>query len=210
MDEERYKKLKKEFVTPSFRDKMTKEVGCKCYNCGVANSDSIIEYHHVVPLVLGGTNSMSNIVALCRDCHLLAHGAKDVKKRNREPGRMGGRPRFKPREDYKKNLDMFIRGKIGKSECQKLVGMKAGKLNDMDFYHDYLGELGIIHIRNLVDFHKIKGDGSQVLSYVIFKDGTRIDYLKSGEEIKSVDMATVVKCQEKQRKKRSRVNSFIG
>ena len=64
-------------------------------------------------------------------------------------------------------------------------------------------------MRNLVDFHKSKGEGNQVVAYVIHTDGTRIDYLKSGEEIRSIDMATVVKCQEKQRKKRSRINSFV-
>ena len=212
MDEEKYRKLKREFRTPSFRDRMVKEVGCKCYNCGLTNSEDIIEYHHVVPLVLGGTNSISNIVALCRKCHSLAHGAKNVGMVNKkEPGRMGGRPKFKPAEDYKSTIDRFIRGEIGKSECQKLVGItsRGTKLNDMDFYYDYLEELGIIHMRNLVDFHKSKGEGNQVVAYVIHTDGTRIDYLKSGEEIRSIDMATVVKCQEKQRKKRSRINSFV-
>lgn len=210
MDKERYEKLKREFRTPSFRDRMVKEVGCKCYNCGLTNSEDIIEYHHVVPLVLGGTNSMSNIVALCRKCHSLAHGAKDVRKINKkEPGRMGGRPKFKPAEDYKSTIDRFIRGEIGKSECQVLVGMKAGKLNDMDFYHEYLKELGIIHMRNLVDAIRTECEENRVVSYIIFTDGTRVDYLKSGKEIKSTDMATVVKCQEKQRKKRSRINSFV-
>ena len=43
----------------------------KCVNCG---SDENIQLHHVVPLVLGGTNNIDNIVPLCEDCHSKIHG----------------------------------------------------------------------------------------------------------------------------------------
>ena len=43
----------------------------KCANCG---SEENIEIHHIVPLIVGGTNRRSNLVALCQDCHAKIHG----------------------------------------------------------------------------------------------------------------------------------------
>lgn len=43
----------------------------KCANCG---SEENIEIHHIVPLIVGGTNKKSNLVALCQDCHAKIHG----------------------------------------------------------------------------------------------------------------------------------------
>lgn len=203
MDNILYNQLKKEFRTPSFRDMLIRELGCACGNCGKDNTETPIEYHHIVPLALGGTNNIGNIVPLCRKCHLLVHGAKDVSKLNRDaPEKMGGRPRFVPSKNYKEEIDRFIRGEIGKAECQMRVGMKAGKINDMEFYHEYLEQLGIVHMRNLVDSIKRDYEENRVVSYVIYSDGTRLDYMKSGKVVKSIDMAALVQYQEKQRKKK--------
>ena len=208
MDNDLITKRRKEYHTPSFRDNMITELGCVCVNCGRDNSQIAVEYHHIVPLVLGGTNNLGNIVPLCNDCHKLAHGARTIRKISHAHGNVGGRPRFKPVDNYKEILDRFIRGEIGKTECQKLVGMKAGKLNDMDFYHDYLEEKNIIHMRNLVDFHKSKCADTDIVSYIVCNDGTRIDYTESGKEIKSTDMPTVIKYQNKKRKTRRRVRTI--
>ncbi len=43
----------------------------KCVNCG---SNLEIQLHHIIPLSLGGTNNISNIVALCGKCHGKIHG----------------------------------------------------------------------------------------------------------------------------------------
>lgn len=43
----------------------------KCANCGSVEN---IEIHHIVPLIVGGTNKRSNLVALCQDCHAKIHG----------------------------------------------------------------------------------------------------------------------------------------
>lgn len=43
----------------------------QCRNCG---KESNLEAHHIVPIEAGGTNDLSNIATLCRDCHLKAHG----------------------------------------------------------------------------------------------------------------------------------------
>lgn len=43
----------------------------KCVNCGKSND---LHLHHIVPLAIGGTNNISNIVILCSECHGKIHG----------------------------------------------------------------------------------------------------------------------------------------
>lgn len=42
-----------------------------CANCG--ETERPLHAHHVVPLSLGGSNSPSNLIALCEDCHESLH-----------------------------------------------------------------------------------------------------------------------------------------
>jgi len=43
----------------------------ECANCGSAYH---LELHHIVPIALGGTNRLANLVMLCEPCHGKAHG----------------------------------------------------------------------------------------------------------------------------------------
>lgn len=45
-------------------------VGRVCVNCGAIDD---IEYHHIVPLSLGGNDVLSNICPLCATCHGKVH-----------------------------------------------------------------------------------------------------------------------------------------
>lgn len=45
-------------------------VGRICVNCGATED---IEYHHIVPLSLGGSDTLSNICPLCAKCHGKVH-----------------------------------------------------------------------------------------------------------------------------------------
>lgn len=45
-------------------------VGRICVNCGATEE---IEYHHIVPLSLGGSDTLSNICPLCAKCHGKVH-----------------------------------------------------------------------------------------------------------------------------------------
>ena len=51
-------------------EKDKKEIGIQCCNCG---SKEELEYHHVVPISLGGRDTNSNIVCLCYRCHQKIH-----------------------------------------------------------------------------------------------------------------------------------------
>lgn len=45
-----------------------------CVNCGASDSDSILDVHHIVPRGQGGSDRLSNLALLCRQCHDAAHG----------------------------------------------------------------------------------------------------------------------------------------
>ena len=38
-----------------------------------------MEIHHIIPVVLGGTNNHRNLILLCPECHKRRHGKKDKK-----------------------------------------------------------------------------------------------------------------------------------
>lgn len=42
-----------------------------CQNCGCNEG---IEIHHIVPIIYGGSNKITNLASLCGRCHRLAHG----------------------------------------------------------------------------------------------------------------------------------------
>ena len=54
-----------------------------CQQCG---SKKRLECHHIIPVVNGGTNELSNLITLCHDCHSKAHpkGYRKMAKRTRE------------------------------------------------------------------------------------------------------------------------------
>jgi hypothetical protein len=50
----------------------------RCERCGVDfDSDFKGEYHHIVPVYLGGTNNLDNCTLLCHNCHSIAPNVKE-------------------------------------------------------------------------------------------------------------------------------------
>lgn len=111
-----YKELRKEFVKPSFRENLKKELSNKCVNCG---SEEFIEYHHIVPLKNGGTNNLTNIVPLCTMCHYKAHDISAFKNRN------GGRPKVISYEESEPILCKYFNLEIGTKEAKKLLNIST-------------------------------------------------------------------------------------
>lgn len=70
LSQEELNKAKKEFLKIEFRNYLDLNLPNKCCNC---NSEHNLSYHHIVPLSLGGSNKLSNIVKLCPICHEKAH-----------------------------------------------------------------------------------------------------------------------------------------
>lgn len=55
-------------------------IGRVCCNCG---SEEDLQYHHIVPLALGGRDIISNMCCLCYDCHYkLHHNGEEGKVNN--------------------------------------------------------------------------------------------------------------------------------
>lgn len=57
------------------RKKTLERDGYECQNCGRGKSHNL-EVHHVVPIKKGGSNKISNLQTLCKDCHKAIHGSK--------------------------------------------------------------------------------------------------------------------------------------
>ena len=58
--------MKRKAITDEIKD----QVGRSCANCGATDD---LQYHHIVPLALGGNDIVSNMVCLCARCHWVIH-----------------------------------------------------------------------------------------------------------------------------------------
>lgn len=56
------------------------KIGLECCNCGSAED---LQYHHIVPIALGGNDINANMCCLCYQCHYkLHHNGKEGKPKN--------------------------------------------------------------------------------------------------------------------------------
>ena len=56
---------------------MTKSIK-KSNVCSVCFSTGPTEIHHIIPVSLGGPDSLSNLIELCLDCHAKAHNHRKI------------------------------------------------------------------------------------------------------------------------------------
>lgn len=174
---ERYEKLRQEFMNESFRKKLREKLGCKCVNCEAVTD---IEYHHIIPLALGGTNKISNIVPLCYACHQLAHGSRNIRQLCRAENT--GRPKLPKPDNADDILWDYMCGRIGGKQCREQLGLKpAMKLTELWYFREFLKENHIIQYKNKVDLFNCKKNASkghkgQVIALVKFEYGE--DYVR--------------------------------
>ena len=105
---------------PAFKRKVIEENGACCANCGSAEA---IEYHHIVPVLLGGTNRITNIIPLCHRCHEAAHRGRHIAE-YRNLKRTGRKTKLSDEEAFKV-FDLYIDGQIGNKRCRELFGYKG-------------------------------------------------------------------------------------
>lgn len=97
------------------------EIGMNCCNCG---STEELEYHHIVPVSLGGNNINSNIACLCYSCHEKIHYGeskhglhstmiKQALDVARAKGKKLGRPATGVPKDFIKEYNKFQSGEYG-------------------------------------------------------------------------------------------------
>ena len=146
-----YEELRQEFAKDSFRQILKDKLGDKCANCG---SKDLVEYHHVVPLVHGGTNNLGNIVPLCHECHLKAHNKHnhgDAYKKAKEDGRVGRKHKMSY-EECLPYLEAYFSNEIGTRELIEKCKYKPGtKISNRAYVKRYKKEHNIEHFYNNVD-----------------------------------------------------------
>lgn len=166
-----------------YLSKRTKEeLGDVCYNCG---SERDIEYHHIVPLFLGGVDVITNMVPLCHRCHKAAHCGRHVSKY--VDHKNSGRKPLVSVDDARDVFDMFVDGEIGNRKCAELLGYsQRTPIKDSAAFRRYAKEKGILKIHNLVDVVATNrpsclSDG-ECVGEITYKDGTRkeIKYKNTG------------------------------
>ena len=163
-------------------EEMRNAVGDICVNCG---SKENIEYHHIVPLFLGGRDIQSNIVPLCYKCHKAAHHGRHLSE-YRDPRNKGGRKPNVSDEEAFAAFDLFVNGEIGRKKCKELIGIsQSTQIKDRTQFIRYLKERGIENVKNDIDIVATNSrlrDG-MIIGKITYQDGTTktITYKNTGE-----------------------------
>lgn len=173
-----YEDLRKEFESRLFRERMKEEHPPICSNCG---SKKNIEYHHIVPLKLGGTNSLANIAPLCHKCHSAAHKGRHMS--HYADSANSGRKSIASIEKNAWIFDMFINGEIGNSECSEALGYSnQTRIGSRSVFKKYIASKGIKHVRNIVDIAVAKRNNlnaGDIVGEIEYMDGrTEFIYFK--------------------------------
>lgn len=149
MSSQNYKDLRKEYNSYTFRTMLRETLSDKCCNCG---SDTNVEYHHIVPLKLGGTNSIGNIVPLCHACHMAAHKGQHMSHYSDYTESKAGRKPKVPDEEGFKALDLLADGRIGIRKCAEMMGLSGSCLPIQTAqYKRWLNDRGIAKCHNHLD-----------------------------------------------------------
>jgi hypothetical protein len=75
--------MTREIVSVSLKQQVFKQYDNKCYACGFSIR-MILRVHHIIPMSLGGTDEIENLVLLCPNCHTLVHLLSSKRFDNRE------------------------------------------------------------------------------------------------------------------------------
>ena len=172
-----HKAIRDEFQRMMHSGEIQNSVGTSCVNCGCTES---IEYHHIVPVLLGGTNNIRNIVPLCHKCHMAANRGRHINDYRQYTKKMG-RHLIVSDADAFKAYDMLLSGEIGSYTCKKLLKCSENtKIKDSKQYKRWCEEHGILKMENRLDWHITKSGSIQtghVIGFVIYADGRRDDII---------------------------------
>ena len=147
----------------------------RCANC--RDTDSL-EIHHVVPLSLGGTNEITNLVPLCHRCHKTAHCGRHISHYTNKKN-VGSKPNLSD-EEAKKVLDSYFLGEIGTSEVKRMFGWsEKNRITDSPQFKKYIKDNDIKHYRNNVDVIEKNGVlySGRTVGYVVYGSGERVDMI---------------------------------
>lgn len=169
--------MRRQSNTPSFKRAVLNAHGRFCVNCGSAEG---VELHHIVPLSMGGTNNIQNIVPLCCVCHTAVHKSKEAWREAQRHGKYDrGRKRKVP-DGYEQVLDDYLHCRIAMSEVREKFGwtMPTQKLNDRVWFKEYLEQHGVVKYRNNIDCLLVNGElePGRPCGYLETDDGVREEF----------------------------------
>lgn len=149
-----------------------KELGKRCINCG---STENIEYHHVVPLLLGGKDIDSNIVPLCYACHRAAHNGRHISEYKN--GNKGGRKPMASPEEVKVAFMKYVDGEIGTRKLRSMLGYRSkGSVNEIAEVRRLKKKYQISEVKNNIDIlgvnSPVKLVHGAVVGKIIYLDGS--------------------------------------
>lgn len=159
----------------AMRDDVLKRFNGKCASCG---NDDELEIHHIVPLCLGGTNNLTNLVPLCHRCHKAAHCGQHLS--HYSPKKPSGRKSNLNEAEAESVLGKFFCGKIGTAEVKRLFGWSdKNRITDAPQFKKYVKIHGIASYRNNVDIVEKRSNlyPGRIVGYVVYTDGRRTDMI---------------------------------
>lgn len=167
----------------AFREEAIRLHGDACLNCGDREN---VEWHHVVPLELGGNDIPSNTVPLCHICHKTVTFQQLLLQTTcRESCKNGGRPKKQWVNNAEDIFEDYVYCRISKLEAKERLGVGYNFCDHQD-YRDWLKGKHIAKTRNNIDTymssHKWLIENHPV-GWIQFDDGTReIINWHSGQE----------------------------
>lgn len=176
-------------MSRAYKEAMVVALGTRCVNCG---SEEYIEYHHIVPLCLGGVDKLSNMAALCSKCHKAAHRGRHLSHYVNTAN--SGRKTTVSKEEAYKAFDLYFAGKIGTRKCKEMLGYsKSVQIKVSPHLNSYLAEKGIADYKNQVDLVATVARGGLYegvcVGYVKYKDGRFEDLFYENTGLNDVEYA---------------------
>ena len=178
--------IRRELTGQKVRRDIEKYCGNVCVNCG---TDQNIEYHHIVPVANGGRNVLTNMVALCHECHLKAHGK--LKRVSDADFSRAGRKGIEKPENADDLIQKYLTGKIGMKEIKQGLNLKSNwKLTDLWYFNQYIADHHIAKYRNYRDMllcsRSIVNTFNKdvvTLATVVYEDGKEESYCGVPSEV---------------------------
>lgn len=171
MTKEERSKLRNESTSKEFRSAVIELYGDSCINCG---SKENIEFHHVVPIALGGTNTVRNVVPLCHVCHLAAHKGRHI-NHYVDMKNTGRKTLAENNPDANKYIGWYINGLIGKRKFSELSGYAIGSIHKgLPGIQKYMKDNGILDFKNTIDLvGTTRLQEGAAVGYIVYSDGRR-------------------------------------
>ena len=117
----------------------------QCQNCGSCEG---LDIHHIVPLITGGNNVISNLVRLCASCHGQVHGVKITRKelliagkeraKRIDPEWRDGRPKRRLTPQYLHAIELLQT--LSYNQVSKKTGISKSTLQRIKRQHETEGE----------------------------------------------------------------------